>query len=61
MLIKTRSLFERNITSAFTELSPSIPVMYDNVQDETPGGAANYLNLVQPRDKGLEKSFSKSD
>ena len=50
MLIKTRSLFKRKITSAFTELSPSIPVMYDNVQDETPRGATNYLNLVQPRD-----------
>ena len=51
MLIKTRSIFESKITSAFTELSPSVPVMNDNVQDETPGGAAtNYLNLVQPRD-----------
>ena len=45
-----RSLFERKSTTAFSGLSPSVPVMYDNVQDETPSGAANYLNLFQPRD-----------
>ena len=61
MLIKTKSLCERKITSAFTGLSPSVPVMFDNVQDETPGGEANFFNLVQPRYSGLEKSFSKSD
>jgi hypothetical protein len=45
-----RSLFERKITTAYSGLSPSVSFMFDNVQDETPGGAANYLNLVQPRD-----------
>ena len=45
-----RSLFERKITTSFSGLSPSVAVMYDNVQDETPRGAANYLNLVHPRD-----------
>ena len=42
-----RSLFERKITSAFTGLSPSVPVMYDNVQEEPPGGAATeYVRLI---------------
>ena len=45
-----RSLFERKSTTAFSDLSPSVPVLYDNVQDEPPSGTANNLNLVQPRD-----------
>ena len=46
----SRSLFERKITTAFSGLAPSVAALFDNVQDEPPSGAANYLNLVQPRD-----------
>ena len=53
MLITTISLFERKITSALTELSPSVSIMYDNLKDEPPGGAANYLNLFKPLNLGL--------
>ena len=28
-----RSLFERKITTAFSGLSPSVPVLYGNVQE----------------------------
>ena len=45
-----RSLFERKITTAFSGLSPSVHVIYDNVKDETPGETANCLNLLQPLD-----------
>ena len=42
-----RSLFERKITTAFAGLSPAVPVMYDNVQEEPPGGAdTEYVRLI---------------
>ena len=42
-----RSLFERKMTTAFAGLSPSVPVMYDNVQEEPPGGAnTEYVQLI---------------
>ena len=42
-----RSLFERKITTAFSGLSPAVPVLYDNVQEEPPGGAATeYVRLI---------------
>ena len=42
-----RSLFERKITTAFSGLSPSVPVLYDNVQEEAPGGAdTEYVRLI---------------
>ena len=34
-----RSLFETKITSAFSGLTPSVPVMYDNVQKTFAGGS----------------------
>ena len=35
------------MTTAFAGLSPSVPVMYDNVQEEPPGGAnTEYVQLI---------------
>ena len=57
-----RSLFERKITSAFTGLSPSVPVMYDNVQDEPPGGAATeYVRLIISYPSLTEPIVSKTE
>ena len=44
----SRSLFERKITTAFSGLSPSVAALFDNVQDEPPSGAANYLHFIEP-------------
>ena len=42
-----RSLFERKMTTPFAGLFPSVPVMYDNVQEEPPAGAiTEYFQLI---------------
>ena len=57
-----RSLFERKITSAFTGLSPSVPVMYDNVQEEPPGGASTeYVRLIISYPSLTEPIVSKTE
>ncbi len=48
MTLKTiRSLLKRKITTAFAGLSPALPIMYYNVQEEPPGGVdIEYIRLI---------------
>ena len=41
-----RSLFERKLTAAFSGLSPSVPVVYDNVKKAPSGAAKEYVSLI---------------
>ena len=41
-----RSLFERKLTAAFSGLSPSVPVIYDNVKKAPSGAAKEYVSLI---------------
>ena len=57
-----RSLFERKITTAFSGLSPSVPVLYDNVQEEAPGGAdTEYVRLILSFPSLTEPIVSKTE